>query len=314
MSTPLVTIVCLCFNHERFVTEALDSVFNQSYKNLQVIVVDDASNDASQEIIEKYLKQRPHAQFFALKSNIGNCAAFNVALSHAEGKYIVDFSTDDVMPVNKISEQVSFFENLDESYGVVFTEASYIDVKGRKLREHFQSGRTLTKVPEGDVYKEVVAKYFIPSPTMMVRSQVLRELNGYDETLAYEDFDFWVRASRNYRFAFLNKNLMNIRVSEHSLSRSLYKKGDRQLYSTYLVCEKVLQLNRNEEENRALVTRVRYELRHAVFTENQPEAELFGKLLRRLKAFDALSSFLLLLGRMPHPLRRLRQWYIKLRY
>jgi glycosyltransferase involved in cell wall biosynthesis len=316
MKTPLVTVICLSYNHAQFVVEALESVFQQQYKNIELIVVDDASTDDSAQVIRTTLAGRKQVVFIPLQENVGNCRAFNVAFKRSSGEYVIDFSADDVMSAGMISRQIQFFQTLDPSFGVVFTDAVYIDEHGRKLHEHFRSliakGR-IERIPQGDIYGDVLSTYFIPSPTMMIRREVLLTLNGYDEDLAYEDFDFWVRASRNYKFALLDEKLMSIRLSPTSMSKSLYRKGDRQLHSTYLVCMKAFSLNRNEAERQALITRVRYELRHAVFSDNQKEAELFGQLLLRLDGGSFLSTFLLKMGKLNLPLGLFRKVYMKFR-
>src|SRR5258708_38496375 len=98
MESPLVSIVCLCFNHERFVGEALRSVFQQTYSNIQIIIVDDFSTDGSTSIIKKVISDYTHKiQFLGLTQNLGNCKAFNQGLALATGDFVIDFSTDDVM-------------------------------------------------------------------------------------------------------------------------------------------------------------------------------------------------------------------------
>ena len=269
---PLVSVICVSYNHESFVIEALESVKGQTYSNIEIIIVDDGSRDRSVELIEKWSQENREVQFLNLKSNHGYCLAFNQALKLAKGEFIIDFATDDLMTLNKIEEQVSFFSTLSEDYGVVFTDAGYINKDGKHLRDHFSyllKMGLINEIPEGDVYTKVLSTYFIPSPTMMVKSIVYKTLNGYDENLVYEDFDFWVRSSRIFKYGYLPRNLMKIRRNINSMSSGWYKQGDRQLHSTYLVCRKALQLNQNDIEKAALVNRLKYELRQSVFSENK---------------------------------------------
>lgn len=315
--TPLVTVICVSYNHAAFVVEALESVKQQTYPNIEMIIVDDGSSDTSAELIDRWVKQNPTAQFLNLKTNRGYCQAFNVGLGEAKGDYIIDFATDDVMLPEKITEQVAYFQTLDDSYGVVFTDADYVDKNGKFLRSHFsylQEKNLLKQIPQGDVYSDVLKTYFIPSPTLMTKASVLKSLGGYDETLAYEDFDFWVRASREFKYAYLPKNLMKIRRNINSMSTRQYTKDDRQLHSTYLVCQKALQLNRTEQDTKALVWRVRYELRHSVFSENTTEAKLFYELLKEMNHVTTQDSLLFQLAKLKLPLAPLRKLYQRIRY
>jgi glycosyltransferase involved in cell wall biosynthesis len=317
MDSPLVTVICLCYNHERFVREAIFSVLEQTYENLEIVIVDDASTDRSSFEIQNMVGGLPEIKLVPLERNVGNCAAFNQGLAVATGAFIVDFSTDDVMMPERIEKQVNFFRTLDQSHGVVFTDVLYIDEKSQPLQKHFDylfKKNLISTIPTGDVYADLLRTYYVSSPSMLVKREVFEDLQRYDETLAYEDFDFWVRSSRNFKYGFLNEVLTKVRRSDHSLSRKAYSKGDSQLHSTYIVCRKAQALNRTESENEALVSRVRYELRHAILTENYQEADLFLTLLKELTPLNSWDSLLTSLLKMRLPLSRLRRLYHGLRY
>jgi glycosyltransferase involved in cell wall biosynthesis len=317
MDSPLVSVICLCYRHEPFVEEAIMSVIRQTYRNIEIIVVDDASPDGSKRKIQEVLLAYPEIRFLPLEKNIGNCAAFNRGLSLCNGEFVVDFSTDDVMLADRIEKQVAFFSSLDASHGVVFTDVIYIDEKGNPLFKHYDYLRRknlLKSVPTGDVYADVLGKYFISAPSMLVRREVFDALGGYDEHLAYEDFDFWVRSSRNFKYAFLDEVLTKVRKPRNSLSTFAYVPGNLQLYSTYLVCRKARELNRSRDEYKALLQRLRYELRHAVFTRNYREAHFFLGFILEINRLNSGDKLLLLLMRLKIPLAGIRRLYHRLRY
>lgn len=319
MQTPLVSVICLCYNHARFVEEAIQSVLAQSYTNIQIIVVDDASTDNSVTVIREVISRsgRSDIQFLPLPQNIGNCSAFNRGLALAKGEYIIDLATDDYMVPGRIERQVEFFSSLDESYGVIFSDAIYVNEEGNFLYNHFeelQRKRLVYTIPQGDVFKDILTTYFIPSPAMMTRKRVFDELGGYDEELAYEDFDFWVRSSRLYKYNYTDEKLTVVRKSARSMSTGWYKIGDRQLHSTYLVCRKAQKMIKTPEERNALVSRVRYELRQSIFSENFTEGKLFFVLLKELiplSISDRLLSYMLMLKL---PLASVRNLYNRLRF
>lgn len=314
---PLVSVVCLCYNQRLYLREAIESVLKQTYDHLQVILIDDASSDGSQAELQKIASENPSFDLILLPQNLGNCKAFNVALKKVKGDYVIDFAVDDVMKPSHIEKLVNRFQQLDESYGVVFTDATYIDAQGKFLRTHFEhllKKKLIHSIPEGDIFRQVLTTYFIPGPTTMVRKKVMDDLGGYDESLAYEDFDFWLRSSRKYKYAFLNENEMLVRKSKTSMSAKLYRQGDRQLHSTYLICRKVKTLCQNEEDLKALKNRVMYEFRQAVFSENRREANLFADLLNELN-FKTVQYFLLkILNALPFPWRILRRLYHQWKY
>ena len=289
MTDPLVSVICLCYNHERFLAEALDSVLAQTYPHLEIIIVDDASTDHSVSLIEEYCARYPRIKFIRSSRNAGNCAAFNRGLGQATGTYIIDFATDDILLPTRIADQVACFEKLGKDYGVIYTDAEIIDENSKYIRNFYRrtAAGTLKPLPvSGAIYAEVLERYFICTPTLMFRKEVYDSLQGYDETLAYEDYDFNVRASRQFKFFFLNKITTRRRRHSQSLSSGWYKPGDKQLLSTIKVCYKALTLNRTERDKQALIRRIEWETQQAFFTRNYPEAKALLILLKKVKPFS----------------------------
>ncbi|MDX1629538.1 MAG: glycosyltransferase [Fulvivirga sp.] len=317
MQSPLVSVICVCHNQAEYIKETVQSVLQQSYPHVELIIVDDASTDGSKDVIHALLKQHPDIQFVDFANNVGLCAAFNAGLKKAKGQYVVDLSADDVFMHHRLERQVKLFQELPADYGVIYTNTIIIGQKGEKLWDHaayLKKHRLVDKMPQGDIYCDVLRKYFISPPSMLVKKVVMDDIGGYDESLAYEDFDFWVRSSRKWKYAYLDEALTRVRKVKNSLSSSLYQPGDQQLHSTYLVCRKAQSLNKNKSEDDALAERVRYEIRQAVFTNNPGEARLFYSLLKELKSASMLYKILLLVSRLKLPLATVRKIYRKLRY
>ncbi|MDQ2770323.1 MAG: glycosyltransferase, partial [Bacteroidota bacterium] len=263
---PLVTIVALCHNHAPFLREALDSIVAQTYPALEVWLVDDASTDNSPVLLREYAASNPGWQLRLLPENVGNCRAFNLALRASQGAFIIDFATDDVLLPGRVAAQVAAFQRAEASVGMVYSNAELIDEAGHSLGLHHQpdSRGNLRPVPaSGWLLAEVLRRYFISTPTMMMRRACLESLGGYDETLAYEDFDFWVRASREWQFLYLDEITTRKRKHPRSMSARAYRRHDPYLASTIRVCEKALALVRTPAERAALAVRLRSELRQA---------------------------------------------------
>jgi glycosyltransferase involved in cell wall biosynthesis len=312
MPQPLVTIICLCYNHERFLKEALNSVLAQTYSNLEVIIVDDSSTDSSPQIIQEYTKKHPQLTYINTGQNLGNTRAFNLGWRASKGEFIIDFATDDVLLHDRVEKQVKAFAKLDETYGVVYSDAEYINDNSEHLYYHSQKYKP---APDGDVFTEVLDRYFICPPTMMMRRSVLEELGGYDENLAYEDFDFWIRSARNWKYSYLPKVTTRRRLHERSLSQQYYTSEGRMLKSTITVCEKAAGLVKNETEKAALVKRLKYESRHAYLTNHFTETAQFLKLLDQLEHRPVIVyKIIKFLNNREISLSFIRQLYLKLRY
>ncbi|MBF4516290.1 glycosyltransferase family 2 protein [Flavobacterium sp. ANB] len=273
--SPLVSIICLCYNHEKFVIEALNSVINQSYKNIELIIADDFSNDASEKVIENWIENYPNIIFIANESNLGNTKTFNTALQFAKGDYIIDLAADDILLPDCVEKQINtFLKSEQKKLGIVYGNAEIISENNTHIRYYYKADtdkKALIKPASGDIYLAMLNQSsMICSVSSMVKKDVLEQLNGYDENLAYEDLDLWIRTSRNYNFEFIDAVLVQKRELENSLGNQFYKKFNSRTrkinHSSYLVIKKAIALNKTKNENKALLKRLHYEMTKAYKT------------------------------------------------
>ncbi|GCC50155.1 glycosyltransferase family 2 protein [Chryseotalea sanaruensis] len=275
----LVSVICLCHNHKAFVKEALQSVLQQTYTNIQLIIVDDASTDGSQKVITEFVSQHPGIQYISLSENVGSCKALNIALASANGDFIIDLAADDVLLPERIKKGLDTLEKCGEDYGLQFSDAIIINAEGRQLGLHSDKFPH-ESIPHGDIYKDLIERYFICSPTMMFRKALIQELNGYDEELSYEDFDLWIRSSRKWKYCYSSEALIKRRVVPGSLSHKQFSLRSNHQYSTYLICKKIMCLNRADEEKQALNRRIKYEIRMNIRLLNWQLVWLYFKLFQ----------------------------------
>jgi glycosyltransferase involved in cell wall biosynthesis len=119
LDNPLVSVICLCFNQANLVEKAIQSVLHQTYDNIELIVIDDASTDKSRSIIEKLSKTHGFQAHFN-PTNLGNCASFNIGFELSKGKYIIDLAADDQLMPPRIIKGVKNLEARGQTYAVVF--------------------------------------------------------------------------------------------------------------------------------------------------------------------------------------------------
>jgi glycosyltransferase involved in cell wall biosynthesis len=261
--SPRVSIICLCYNHEDFVVDSLNSVINQDYKNTELIIVDDHSSDRSADIIAKWNAEKGFL-FIKNPANLGNTKSFNIGLAKATGDFIIDLAADDILLPKFISSHVKTFqESQFDNLGVVYSNAEMIDKNGRHIKYHYpidETGRVYEKPPSGDVYASLLERYYINSPSMMTSKAVFERLGGYDEHLLYEDLDFWIRSSRWFDYDFTDQVLVQKRILPDSHGKQFYKKKGKKLSeSTLIICKKAFDLNQNRKEYKALCNRLKYE-------------------------------------------------------
>ncbi len=315
---PWVTVICISYNQQAFVTEALRSVIAQSYPNIDLIVIDNGSTDQTAWQIEEVIQPYPAIRFIRNAQNLGLNRAFNQGLALAKGQYIIDLSADDVLLPDRITRQVFFFEQLPEEYGVVFSNATYIDASGTVTGVHYPidpaTGLARAVVPTGCIFRQILTSYFICTPTMMMRRRILHQLNGYDETLSYEDFDFWVRSSRFCRYAYQDTILTQKRRHPHALSAQVVQPRNDLLPSTFIVCRKALALCETPAERQALAFRLQRFIRKAFYAEQFDLALQFGDLMRQFTHPDLLTCLVLTMSSLHIPVNRLYRYYRRGRF
>ena len=220
---PLVTVFVGCYNHSRFVEECLDSVKNQTYPNLQVIIFDDCSKDNSVAVIDRWLKRhRLDWQFIPHTRNIGICASLNEVLRLTRGKYISMVAADDVWLPDKTSRQVEAMEQMPGDVGVVYSDAFQIDENGHLLPQMFiEAHRKLVVSPEGVLFDVLWQGNFIPAMTTLIRRECFAKVGNYDEDLCFEDWDMWMRISRRFRFVYDTAPAASYRVVSSSAARTM---------------------------------------------------------------------------------------------
>jgi glycosyltransferase involved in cell wall biosynthesis len=309
---PLVTVICISYNHERFIAASIQSVLDQTYPMVELIVIDNNSTDQSVARVEELVQRNPKIQLIQNAENLGNCRAFNQGLKLAKGRYIIDLSADDILHRERIARQVAGFERLAGDYAVIFSNAAYIDENNQLTGYHFpisQTGQTTVNVPSGWIFKDILASYFVSSPTMMMRKDVLESLGGYDETLSYEDFDFWVRTARNYRYYYQDEVLTSKRVVHKSLSTQFRDRKSALLISTLKVCYKAFDQCQTSEEYHALAGRIRWFIRQCFYTEQFELAEQFKELLEFMEKPDLRTAIILRLCKWHVPVNGLYRRY-----
>lgn len=266
----VVTIACICYNQAPFLEETVQSILAQTYSPLDIWVLDDASTDNSREIIQSLGSRYPSINVYCSQENIGHNRLFNQFLGEYNGQAIIDLAADDLLHPDRVAAGVDALRK-DPSCGVHFTNAELINDKGEFMSAHYavnEAGCAIVKVPQGDVFTNLVGTYFINPVSMMIRKNVLDELQGFDETLSYEDFDFWIRSARNHRYCYTDRVLVSKRIHASNYSKQQYRFGSRQMLDTFKVCQKIRKLIRSADERNAFHRRLGYEMRQCLRNGN----------------------------------------------
>ncbi|TRX42162.1 glycosyltransferase family 2 protein [Flavobacterium restrictum] len=272
---PLVSIICLCYNHEKFVTKALDSVLNQTYSNIELLIVDDYSTDNSSQVIKEWLLTYPTVTCIQNTKNMGNTKSFNNAFALSKGDFIIDLAADDILNTNAVELQLHAFQTSSfKNLGIVYGNVELIFEDSSHFKYFFKVDKNKKRIqpqPTGDIYIGLLSlQNNVCSVSAMAKRIVYESLNGYNENLYYEDFDFWIRAARHYTFDFIDEVLMKKRELRNSLSAQRFKRLNKKTRkfnrSTYQIVTHALELNQTTAENRAILKMIHFEMEIAIRT------------------------------------------------
>jgi glycosyltransferase involved in cell wall biosynthesis len=233
---PAVSVLVQTYNHEPYIDQCLESLTRQTFRDFEVVIVDDASSDGTVDRVRAWLgRASVAARLVVNERNRGICASRNIGLCQCRGRFVAGLAGDDYYEPEKLEWQHAFFTTLNQTVAAVFGRARVISVEGRQLRVWFED----EVPPEGHVFERLLRGNFLPAPTIMVRRAALDEVGWYDETLFHEDYDMWLRLASRYEFRYLPRILTNYRVVPTSASRSpsnrarLYESSVRSLLKWY---------------------------------------------------------------------------------
>lgn len=252
IANPLVSVVIPAFNAHDFIGETLDSILSQTYKNIEIIVVDDGSTDNTPEIVQGYgAKVHYYHQL-----NSGGCAVpRNTGIKHSSGKYLCFIDADDIMVPDRIACQVDFMER-HPLVGLVFCDYLNFNRDGHYAISHFQTCphlRSQLKEREELVFEKACAdlmkENFGIAGSFMFRKTLLALEAGFEPTLkSCEDFHFYFRLSRHAPVGIINKVGLMRRLHENNMSGH-----STRMFTEGIRCRSLLRDSEIESGIRALL-------------------------------------------------------------
>lgn len=219
----LVSIVIPCYNHEKYVDSCIQSIVDQTYDNIELLICDDCSPDSSYEKLLAWKpeleKRFPRVEIYRNEKNQGVCKNLNELINRAQGDFIKTLASDDMLRPDAISDYVNFASTTE--FDIAFSNAYIIDdseqypVEERKNRKTAYtaappSGRGLTE--------RLLQRNFIQGASFFIRKETFEKYGLFDEQYIYEDWEFHLRVSTTGIIAYMDKVPVYYRVADGSLS------------------------------------------------------------------------------------------------
>lgn len=214
MENKLVSIITPVYNSEKYIEECIKSVINQSYKNIEMIIIDDGSTDNSKKIIEKYTESFPFIKYIKCNKNNGVWAARNIGIEKAKGRFISFLDADDLYKKNKIENQINFM--LNNNYSFTYTAYDLINENSTSLNK-------VINAKEYEDYNRLLKGNDIGCLTVMI-DRLKIETPIKFENNHHEDFVLWLKILKNNVVAYgLDEILSSYRKSNSSVSHNKIK-------------------------------------------------------------------------------------------
>ena len=225
-----VSVVIPTYNREKTILRAIQSVLNQTYTHLEVLVVDDGSTDGTADIVNSIQDDR--VKYVVMEQNGGPSRARNAGVQMAQGKWIAFQDSDDCWHENKLEKQVKYAEN-NMNYSLIYC----------KSMNYFQNGKTLIgpaeplpTVMEGRMLNTLLRRNVVDTPTMFMKRECFLRAGGFDVTYkALEDWEFMIRFAQIYEIGYISEVLMDSYMLNDGVSSNIgaYFEGRCKMLSQY---------------------------------------------------------------------------------
>ena len=242
-NSPLVSVIIPAYNAEKFLKRTLESVLNQTYSNIEVLVVNDGSKDQTSAIVQLFAEKDKRIILLS-QPNSGVAAARNLAIQKSQGEFIAPIDADDIWYPHNLEKQVKCFLENDSSIGIVYAWSVDID-ENDDLTGEFRASEI-----EGEVYTTLILHDFIANASsVVIRKNCFERVGGYRSQLPHddkqfkysspylrcEDLELYLRIAEYYQFKVVPEFLIGYRKLPHSMSANYMQMAE----SRYLIWQSV---------------------------------------------------------------------------
>lgn len=244
---PLISIVMANYNNGEIINKTIESVLNQTYNNIQFIIIDDASTDSSRKVIEKYAKKDKRIEAYFEKENHNFCVASNIGMSKVKGEFITRIDSDDTWEKDKLSKQYDYFSK-NKKCDILFTGSNIIDQNDNIVNEQFKEFYEVFNTPQ--LTREEYIRYLFFKGncfchcSVMMKTSLFKEIGLYNNMfIQLQDYEYWIRVIKKVNIYKLDEKLVNVRrfnEKKKNISQINDRNYQRLLNETFLIKEKFL--------------------------------------------------------------------------
>ena len=220
---PKISVIIPVFNAEKYLKSSIDSILNQTEKDIEIIVINDGSTDNSLEILNNLQKLDSRIKVIS-RENRGVIESLNEAIKNSSGKYIARMDADDISFKDRLEKQFNYMEknNLD----LCGTSAITINEKGEEI------GKIIRPENKKEIMKFTILHNPFIHPSVMFRREIVEKIGLYKKFKHAEDYEFWTRIVFKYNVANIQEPLLYYRIHENQITK---KKNTHMVFTSILV-------------------------------------------------------------------------------
>ncbi len=229
-NSPLVSIVIPLFNAKDYIAETIESVLKQSYKNIELIVVDDCSTDGSYELVEDFSKRDSRVKLIRLEQNFGGPAKpRNIGVKNSKGDYIAFLDADDIWEEEKLEVQIGLMEQ--EGYNFTSTNILNVDENLKDIDSRYSISNFLRRISKKRGVCDLIKNSFIATSSVVVKRDIIEKFSEDRDFISVEDLCLWIRLldKKETKYSYISQKLVKYRVLSKSISdrSKIYKQETR---------------------------------------------------------------------------------------
>lgn len=245
---PVVSVIMPSFNHERYISEAISSVLDQTFPDFEFIIIDDCSTDGSREIIKRFADEDERIVPLFHENNMGIAKTLNQGIENSNGYYLALIASDDVWVETKLEKQIKILENNEDL--VVFSEGQIIDDESNPTGET-SSEKYDNSTLNGYIFEDVINSWFTGS-SIILKHDNLKNIK-YNENLKYlNDTQFYMDLSYRYEYHYMDESLSKYRLHGHNTSYGHIKDIEGWYKDSLNLCNYIFKSYGSELTNKAV--------------------------------------------------------------
>lgn len=219
----LVSILIPAYNHQSYVEETLDSILNDSFKDKEIVIINDGSTDNTDTVIKNWIDKNKNkiSIIYRSRENRGLTKTLNELLSLSIGSYLIALASDDYLLDGGIEKRYQYLVSHPDKYAV-FADCIVVDNESRKTHDsglfELRNANKMRLFSDEGIKKEFISNFVIPGPVLMVRRDFHIQFGGFNEEMYMEDYDLYLRFAANNLIGFLNEKVSAYRLHGANMS------------------------------------------------------------------------------------------------